>query len=151
MTAFLAAGWGCALLAAPFLPVALSAVVYLAGSVVCHQLADRSYHVGGAQLPVCARCIGVYWGFAAGLLASRLVAAPRWHRGSVLALLTGAVATNLVTVAYESLQQVPTSHALRTAAGAILGLGIAAVVTWAGATLHYGRWPQGPRRHAGTT
>lgn len=151
MTASLAAGWGCALLAAPFLPAALSAVVYLSGSVVCHQLADRSYHVGGAQLPVCARCIGVYWGLAAGLLASRLVAAPRWHRGSVLAVLTGAVTLNLVTVVYESLRQVPTPPELRTAAGGVLGLGIAAVVTWAEATLHYGRWPQRPRRHAGTT
>ena len=43
------------------------ALIYLAGSVVCHQLPERSFFwMNGAQLPVCARCTGLYLG---GLLA----------------------------------------------------------------------------------
>ena len=36
--------------------------VYAIGHVVCHQLPARSFHLWGAQLPVCARCTGIYAG-----------------------------------------------------------------------------------------
>jgi len=39
-------------------------VVYGAGSVLCHQLAARSFHLWATQLPVCARCTGIYAGGA---------------------------------------------------------------------------------------
>lgn len=32
------------------------------GSAVCHQMAERSFILGGKQLPVCARCTGIYSG-----------------------------------------------------------------------------------------
>lgn len=44
------------------------AFVYAAGSVICHQLPERSFFVDGRQLPVCARCTGLYLSAAAGLL-----------------------------------------------------------------------------------
>lgn len=54
---------------------------YAAGSVVCHQLPDRSFHLYGVQLPVCARCTGLYLGGAIGLMAwlirRALAAGPR--------------------------------------------------------------------------
>lgn len=34
------------------------------GSSVCHQLAERSYFYEGTQMPLCARCIGIHFGFA---------------------------------------------------------------------------------------
>ena len=37
-------------------------------SVVCHQLPERSFFIGGRQVPVCARCTGLYLSAAAGLL-----------------------------------------------------------------------------------
>jgi len=45
------------------------AFVYAAGSVLCHQLPERSFFLDGHQLPVCARCTGLYLSAGAGLLA----------------------------------------------------------------------------------
>ena len=81
--AFLGAamGWPMALLLAPVAaarpqsatigyPFAL--VMYAAGSVICHQRPERSFHLLSVQLPVCARCLGIYAGAA---LISAIVAA----------------------------------------------------------------------------
>lgn len=43
--------------------------IFLAGSVVCHQLPDRSFFLDGRQFPVCARCTGLYLSGLAGLAA----------------------------------------------------------------------------------
>lgn len=42
----------------------LVVAVYAIGSMVCHQLPERSYHLWTAQMPVCARCAGIYAGAA---------------------------------------------------------------------------------------
>lgn len=47
----------------------LLAFVFAAGSVICHQLPERSFFVDGWQLPVCARCTGLYVSGVAGLAA----------------------------------------------------------------------------------
>ena len=44
------------------------AFAYAVGSVICHQLPERSFFVDGRQLPVCARCTGLYLSGAAGFL-----------------------------------------------------------------------------------
>jgi uncharacterized membrane protein len=46
-----------------------SAVVWVAGSFICHQRPERSFHAAGAQYPVCARCTGLYVAAPLGLLA----------------------------------------------------------------------------------
>lgn len=57
----------------PLLAVALRRAFAFA----CHQIPERSFHLGGVPLAVCARCWGVYCGFGAGValypLASRAV------------------------------------------------------------------------------
>jgi uncharacterized membrane protein len=45
-----------------------SALIYVAGSFVCHQQPERSFHHGASQLPVCARCLGLYAGATMGVL-----------------------------------------------------------------------------------
>lgn len=37
------------------------------GYAVCHQLAERSFHVDGQRLPLCARCSGMYLGAVLGI------------------------------------------------------------------------------------
>ena len=42
-------------------------LVYALYSPVCHQLPSRSFRSWGFPLGVCARCLGIYLGFAAGV------------------------------------------------------------------------------------
>ena len=46
----------------------MGGLAYLAGRIVCHQRADRSFHAWGVQLPVCGRCVGLYAGAVVGSL-----------------------------------------------------------------------------------
>jgi uncharacterized membrane protein len=76
-----AIGWGTAILAAPLaresadqaLTPRLAALTYVIGALVCHQRPERSFHLAGAQLPVCARCAALYGGGAVGLVGWLLV------------------------------------------------------------------------------
>jgi uncharacterized membrane protein len=65
--------WLAALAAAPLLPVPFAGVLYAAGSLICHQLPERSFHLQSFQLPVCARCFGLYAGGAMGSAAAAVV------------------------------------------------------------------------------
>ena len=47
----------------------LGEFIFTVGSLICHQRPDRSFFVMGQQLPVCARCTGLYLSGAAGLVA----------------------------------------------------------------------------------
>ncbi|HQZ39303.1 MAG TPA: DUF2085 domain-containing protein [Vicinamibacterales bacterium] len=100
-----ALAWALTIVASPVLAAqsgALVGVVYAIGSVVCHQLPDRSFHLAGIQLPVCARCAGLYIGAAAGLVvwAFRARGPSRpWPRRHALATLAVAAVPTAVTVA----------------------------------------------------
>lgn len=45
-----------------------SSLIYLFFHQICHQLPERSFSLFGHPLAVCHRCLGIYLGFAAGLL-----------------------------------------------------------------------------------
>ena len=100
--------------------------VYFVGSAVCHQLDARSFHVWAHQMPVCARCTGIYLGAGAAALAvgvrrgrSTVALNPRWLVG--LALLPAAA-----SLIYEWGTGVAPSNATRAATGVIAG----ATVAW---------------------
>jgi uncharacterized membrane protein len=106
----------------------VAALVYLLGSFVCHQIPERSFHVAGSQLPVCARCTGLYVGGAVGVvvwLARRnrglSSAAARW------ALSLTAVPT-LITLATAELGWWDPVNGTRAALALPLGLVVGAVV-----------------------
>jgi len=50
-----------------------SRFLYAVFAPLCHQIPDRCFHLNGLPLAVCGRCLGIYAGFAAGLLAYPLV------------------------------------------------------------------------------
>ncbi|MDI7275190.1 MAG: DUF2085 domain-containing protein [Anaerolineae bacterium] len=56
-------------------------ILRLVGGGVCHQLPDRSLHVAGTSLPLCARCTGTYLGAAAAVVTILLL---RRERASLL-------------------------------------------------------------------
>jgi uncharacterized membrane protein len=117
----------------------MSAIAYAAGSLVCHQRPERSFHVGAAQLPVCARCLGVYagtllgvalWVAIAGLRALPRARAARWIETSRLRLLLLFAALPTVgSVASASLGWWDGSNATRALLALPLGAAIGAVVT----------------------
>ncbi|MEX0599083.1 MAG: DUF2085 domain-containing protein [Rhodothermales bacterium] len=69
------AGWGAAVACTAALVVLIFAPSFAGGDVrslvmaafsgVCHQMPSRSPHVGGIQLAVCDRCLGIYLALAA--------------------------------------------------------------------------------------
>ena len=116
----------------------VAVAVYGAGSIICHQLPGRTFHVGSAQMPVCARCTGIYFGAAATTLAmarlkpratcdhvghrfSGAAAAPR------LVLLLACVPSALTLACEWTIGDVP-SNATRFAAGLPIGAAVAWLV-----------------------
>jgi uncharacterized membrane protein len=137
-----AALWLLLVVAAPVLWTPLAAALYAAGSLICHQLPDRSFHLRGFQLPVCARCLGLYAGGAIGSAAGLTVLgrAVRWRapmaRVNALATAIAALPTAVTFVGEWGLGW-PVSNAARAAAAVPLGSAVAFVVVSAVATLHY--------------
>ena len=98
------------------------AAVYAAAGMICHQRAERSFAIAGTQLPVCARCSGLYVAGAAGALAGFLVArrVQGGSRAVRLALGLAAVPTAVTLVLEWSGAALP-SNAVRAAAALPLG------------------------------
>ena len=101
--------------------------VYHAGSLVCHQRPERSLHLAGIQLPVCARCFGLYLSGAVGLtLASLRRRALSTH---AVRLLLGLAAVPIATtVALEWLGAIQTSNSQRLITGLPLGFAAGVVI-----------------------
>jgi uncharacterized membrane protein len=95
------------------------AYLYAAGSQICHQRPERSFALADMQLPVCARCFGLYFSGALGAVAVWLSARrPRPHARLLLAL--AALPTG-VTWALESAGLAGFSNLTRAAAALPLG------------------------------
>lgn len=128
LLAVAACAWLAAILAAPVAAAgtALSAAAYALGSFVCHQQSARSFHMAGAQLPVCARCTGLYAGAAFGVLLL-----PRWSPTAVprlrVLLITSAVPMG-ITWALEMAHLAEPSNVTRALAAVPLGLVVALAV-----------------------
>lgn len=118
---------------------AASAVVYAGGSLICHQKPERSFHREGAQLPVCARCFGLYAGGVLGVLAWILVAgltgrpsarAWRWTSSTVIRrILWLAGFPTLISVVSAWLGWWDAGNTLRATLALPLGAAVGAVAT----------------------
>ena len=113
-----------------------AAAVYAIGAVVCHQQPARSFVLAGAQLPVCARCTGIYMGAAlavVGLMLQgpRRMPSPFSNDGATRrwrVLLAAAVAPSLLSLIYEWTTGVTPLNLTRALAGAPVGIIVAALV-----------------------
>jgi len=103
------------------------AAVFPIGHFICHQRPERSFFIGTTQLPVCARCTGLYLGAAvAGPFALALIAplsSARSRRVLALAALPTAVTWTL-----EFAGLVPFSNVSRFVAALPLGFAAAWLV-----------------------
>jgi uncharacterized membrane protein len=108
---------------------ALLIAVYAIGSAICHQLPERSYHLWTAQMPVCARCAGIYAGAA---IAAILSSAGHRFRGAgagrVRAILLLAALPTLATLTYEWTTGDMPAHWIRAATGVPLGATVASMI-----------------------
>ena len=139
--AVLSFSWLALLLASPIGPTSLAALTYGIGAFICHQLPERSFHLGGFQIPVCARCLGIYAGFALTACVQAAMSFPTRAQGLTPSAarrvcVAGALPT-AVTLALERSGVWPGSNNVRAIAGLALGIGVALVVMSAVATLHY--------------
>jgi uncharacterized membrane protein len=95
--------------------------VYQAFSYVCHQLPLRSFHLAGHPLAVCARCTGLYAGFAAASLIYPLArSVQRSDTPSRLWLLL-AIAPMAIDLGLDFLGLWQNTHLSRLATGLLLG------------------------------
>jgi uncharacterized membrane protein len=105
----------------------LVVMVYAIGALICHQQPERSFHLASFQLPVCARCTGLYLGCALAALViglggfTRAIVRPR------VALLIAAAPT-AITVLYEWISGDVPANGIRALAALPLGLAVASIV-----------------------
>ena len=100
---------------------ALAASAYHAGSLVCHQRPERSFHVAGRPMAVCARCFGLYVAGAAGLLVAWGIGR-RWAPATVRRALALGALPIAMTVALEWVGAIDTSNLFRMVTGLPAGL-----------------------------
>ncbi len=113
----------------PFPPRDLNDLIMLIYTGLCHQIAERSFHWGNYQFPICARDTGTYLGFLLTHLLMRRIPFLKEKfkalmRNSVL--LWGMMLLALLFFAYDGLTSYmklrETSNFIRLATG--LGVGI---------------------------
>ncbi|MGH9580569.1 MAG: DUF2085 domain-containing protein [Terriglobales bacterium] len=93
-------------------------------SAVCHQDPARSFWLGGAPVAVCARCLGIYLGAAAG-------AGLRIPRRELLAALAVVASVSLADYAAEVAGLHGNWPWARFTLGVMLGAGLGALVAGA--------------------
>lgn len=79
-----AAGLGLLALAlvSPVVGGTVGDVLHQAFGFVCHQIPERSFHLGGDPVALCHRCLGIFGGLVAGVIVAPL-ASPRRLRSIV--------------------------------------------------------------------
>jgi uncharacterized membrane protein len=115
------------------------------GYAVCHRISERSFHVGELQLPLCARCTGMFYGAVLCLIYQIIVGkksskAPPWQVIVPLALMVAAWIVDgsnsylyLIKSSYPGiLENIPNlyfpNNSLRVLTGTGMGIALAAAL-----------------------
>jgi uncharacterized membrane protein len=107
------------------------------GYAVCHRIDVRSFHMGERQLPLCARCTGMYLGAMLGLVfqaltSKRRAGMPPWRVLVLLGVLFVAFGVDGVNSYLHLFPGAPSlyepSNLLRLLTGSGMGLAIALVL-----------------------
>ncbi len=118
--------------------------VYAFGSAICHQRDERSFHLFAEQLPVCARCTGLYAGAAIAAISyvglfRRLKSGPgpsgvegppsrAAGTGTARLLLASAAVPMVASLVYEWTTGDVPSNMARAGTGIVFGGAVAYVI-----------------------
>jgi uncharacterized membrane protein len=105
---------------------AIALAIYIGGSVICHQRPERSFEVWGMQMPVCARCTGIYVGAAVAAIAVAIASIRLRSRWPAWSIAIASTIPSIATLVYEWTTGDMPSNGIRAASGAPIG----AVVSW---------------------
>ena len=100
-------------------------VIYKSFGRFCHQIPERSFYLDGHPLAVCARCTGIYFGFAAGVLLYPLARPLRRSHAPARKWLLVAIVPAALDFALGFFGIWENTHSTRSVTGALLG-GVAA-------------------------
>jgi uncharacterized membrane protein len=103
-------------------------LIYAAGGIVCHQRPERSFFRHGRQMPVCARCTGLYVSALVGGIAALMLAGVELQRARLRQLFAIACCPTAVTWVGEAAGLWYPSNLTRAMAAAPLGAAAAWLV-----------------------
>ena len=95
--------------------------IYRGFSAACHQMPERSFHLFGFPLAVCARCFGLYAGVAAGIFLYPLVRSLDRLDAPVRGWLLAAALPTTVDFALGFFGIWPNTHLSRFVTASLLG------------------------------
>jgi uncharacterized membrane protein len=115
------------------------------GYGICHRIGERSFHIGGRQLPLCARCTGEFYAAAISLLFFAIVSPkksgmPDWKIGAPLLIFFLAFGIDgansylylLKSTAGGTLDNIPNlyipNNTLRLFTGSGMGIALASIL-----------------------
>ena len=99
----------------------LAATIYQTFSHLCHQLPERSFFIEGHPFAVCARCTGIYAGFAVATVLYPVARSLRQTEAPARKWLFIAAAPLAIDFAIEFFGVSHNTHFSRLSTGALLG------------------------------
>jgi uncharacterized membrane protein len=128
-----------------FTPPGLLGKADAVGYAICHRIDERSFHIGGRQLPLCARCTGEFYAAGISLLFFSIVSPrksgmPGWRLGVPLLFFLAAFAIDgansffylLKQTSGGALDHIPNlyvpNNTLRLLTGSGMGIALASIL-----------------------
>jgi|GEM_PF-285350 len=99
----------------------IAGIITLFFAPICHQSAERSFHLMNHPFAVCARCTGIYGGFLAGVLL--YPALNKWKKDATPSrgILIGAILLSGLEILLSRISLIPAGPLPRVLTGFILG------------------------------